>query len=412
MKVVLISRDYPPLRGGVSDHTFHLAEALSEQGQDVHVLTSMDCSINGHARGQVSVHPAIKKWRLRSIPAILRSIDGISPEKIVLQYVPNMYSHYAMPFFIVLLTVLLRLKGYSQTTVFHEVAYRMHKNRPKYWAVSLMQRLIAHCILLATDDAVTSVELYQSMFISMKKRIHMIPVGSNILPVKMATIESVNITQMIAPYGETILATFGADAPQRQNDILLKAVRKYNRQCSGPGLKILFVGGMQKKCIKELINRSKELDIEKALCFTGYLDSSEVYKCLALSDLFVIFDVWEKEGNGGASAKSGALAAAYAAGLPVMSCKGDLTDDFFQHKENIFFVDRISTRHVLKGIKEIMSDRRLRQRLRRNSLKSFQSKLAWPVIARSFMHVMEEAGGQDQLLDELPCEAVEKGACH
>lgn len=412
MRVVLISKDYPPLRGGVSDHTYHLANALSEQGREVHVLTSMDHGIAAGTKGRVTVHPVIKKWGAGCIPTILRTIDGISPERVVLQYVANMYSYYAMPFYIVLLTVLLRLKGCSQTTVFHEVAYRMNISKPKYWGVSLMQRLIAHLILLVSNNAVTSVELYRSMFTAMKKRIHMIPVGSNILPVKMVTTDSIKITQMIAPHGETILATFGADAPQRKNDSLLKAVSKYNRQCNGPGLKILFIGGMQEECRNELIKLSKELDIEEALYFTGYLESSEVYKYLALSDIFYIFDVWGKEGKGGASSKSGALTAAYAAGLPVLSCKGDLTDDLFRHRENIFFVDKVSANSVLKGVKEILHDRMLRQKLRRNSQKYFESKLAWPVIAGRFIDVMEGTEAPGQPIEELTCEVVEKGACH
>lgn len=100
MRLLIISRDFPNIIGGVSDHTHHLQRALSMKDSEVYVLTSRDKRIVGEIADSVSVLPFVDKWGIRGLIKIIREIKKINPDWILLQYVPHMYSSYAVPFYI------------------------------------------------------------------------------------------------------------------------------------------------------------------------------------------------------------------------------------------------------------------------------------------------------------------------
>ncbi len=92
----LITPEYPPQSGGVSDYTEQVAQGLAEAGEDVHVWCT---TLAGPARtdGSVHIHP-----ELGSItPADLRSVDEQlnrfpSPRRILVQWVPHGYRYRSM----------------------------------------------------------------------------------------------------------------------------------------------------------------------------------------------------------------------------------------------------------------------------------------------------------------------------
>ncbi len=389
MRVVLISRDYPPVSGGVGDHTYHLANALSDKGYEVHVLTSENKSITEGQGNNVAVLPSVETWGLRGIPGIIREVEKIKPDLVMLQYVPNMYSHYAMPLQMAMLAVVLRLKGHKQLSVFHEIAYRLNLKKPKYWAVIFIQRLIAFIMHLASHHSVTSIDFYRRMFRPFHCSIRKVPVGSNILPVRFENTERAYLAGRTAPDDEIIISTFGTNPPQRKNHAMLRAVHEYNSTSSGPFLKVLFIGNISGESRKELSDLSKELQIEKFVDFTGHLNSKDVYKYLRISNLFFLFDIWGDNAEGGASAKSGSLIAAYAAGLPIISCRGDMTDDLFRHRENIYLINDVNTDNILTAIKELIEDNSLAQTLVYNAVKTYEEQLDWPVIAEQFRNIFD-----------------------
>jgi len=89
--------------------------------------------------------------------------------------------------------------------------------------------------------------------------------------------------------------------------------------------------------------------------------------------------------QGNSAGKSTALAAAFQAGLPILGCKGKLTDpNYFHHRENVYLIDTCSEETAHRAIKELINDDALRQILRENAKKTFMQKFSWDIIANLY----------------------------
>jgi len=97
-------------------------------------------------------------------------------------------------------------------------------------------------------------------------------------------------------------------------------------------LKVLIIG--KASLDKNLMRMIKELDLKTIVYLAGILSQKEIYRHLAISDLFVFI---ETDAYGGASIKSTSLAAAYAAKLPIIGNRGILTDDFSEIKKYLSY---------------------------------------------------------------------------
>src|ERR1700741_1413704 len=165
MKLLFISRDFPNMFGGVGDYTYHLSKTLSEKGHEVYVLTSNDERVIGFRDGGlkeseinpdlnsysgtrvpkqwgfVKVFHLINRWSFVSLFQIIKKIRKINPDRVILQYVPHMYSYYGTPVYIGLLSILLWVMRFKLITTFHELGTGFEFKKPRYWGVSILQKL-------------------------------------------------------------------------------------------------------------------------------------------------------------------------------------------------------------------------------------------------------------------------------
>lgn len=386
MKLLLISRDFPNIFGGVSDYTYHLSKALAEKGMKVYVLTSKDKRVikedyDIKGMGCVKVLPVVERWSFLGVLQIIRGIRKINPHCVLLQYVPHMYNKYGIPIYIAIFSILLSIKRFKLITTFHEVAIRFNIKKPKYWIIAIIQRIIAYILCICSKKIIVSIEYYRKMLNPFFKKIIIIPVSSNILPINLNEKEKTNFRDRIAPNGEFIIVTFGSGAPWRRNDILLEASKKIINDLSY-SLKIVFLGRMgnspQGNLIKSL---SQKYGINKNVILPGYLEGDEIYKYLVISDLFVLLD---SDAYGGVSTKSTALTSAYAAGLPILANKGILTDNFLKHKKNIFLIDNLDVDAVIQAIIELINNRQLLNNLKKGSINTYRNYLTWDEIANKY----------------------------
>ncbi len=385
MKLLLISRDFPNIIGGVSDYTYHLSKALAEKGHNVYVLTSFNDKIIRNIEGNVKVLPLVKSWNFRGLPQIIKEIKKVNPDWVLLQYVPHMYSHYAIPVYIAMLSVILRFSGHKLLTTFHEVAIRFDLKKPKYWVIALIERAITYILCACSQKIVVSIDYYCKMLKRFNSKICRIPVGSSIIPYEVGAETLKRIKEQVAPNGEIIVSTFGSGASWIRNDVLLEAVNKLIKE-QGILLKIIFLGGIGDSYQKNIIESlAKRLNIEKNIFITGYLQSNEIYKYLAVSDFFVLLD---NNAYGGISTKSTSLASAYAAKLPIIGNRGILTDDFFKDKENILLINSVDSREVEKGILELFKNYDLCNKLKRGSEETYKDYLSWGRISESYTAII------------------------
>jgi glycosyltransferase involved in cell wall biosynthesis len=408
MKLLLISRDFPNIFGGVSDYTYHLSKALAEKGHEVYVLTSDDervigakdgglkeseinSNLNSYSSacvskqgGFVKIFPVIDRWSFSRLFQIVREIRKINPDRVMLQYVPHMYSYYGTPLYIGLLSILLCLMRFKLITTFHELGTGFEFKKPRYWGVSALQKLTAYFVCIASDKIVVSIEADRKILWGFRNKVHRIPIGSNILPIYVSDNEKEGLRAKIANSKEIIISTFGSNP--RRNDVLVRIIKRLKDE-NIPS-KLLIIGKFPDKWIEAIKVKAKELEISDAIYFTGFIKSEDVYRHLSISDIFIILEEIYPGGWGGVSTKSTSLASAFAAGLPAIGSKGGMTDeDFFIHEDNIALVDSLDEEVISKEIKKLIANPIFMENLKTGAARTFEMKLSWSIIAKRYMEV-------------------------
>jgi glycosyltransferase involved in cell wall biosynthesis len=299
-----------------------------------------------------------------------------------------MYNYYGVPLYIIVLAMALRIMGFNLMTTFHEVAIRFNWRQPKYWVIAIFQRLIAYVLGLCSNKIIVSIELFKEMLKPFRRKIHRIPVGSNIIPVTLSREEITQLRAKIAPHGEVIISTFGAGAAWRRTDIMLQAINQFMK-VSGRSVIVLILGSQGDRdnknydTLKQLINT---FGLEKSVYLTGYLEPIEVFKHLSAANLFVLLD---SDAYGGVGTKSTSLMAAYAAGLPIIGNQGLLTDSLLRHDENIYLIDSLDLGEIVGAITSLIDNQSLRQRLVEGSIKTYRDCLRWERIAKKHCEVLD-----------------------
>ncbi|MFW5761613.1 MAG: glycosyltransferase family 4 protein [Cyclobacteriaceae bacterium] len=380
MKAVLITNNFPPLKDGVGDHSWHLADGLCQVGYDVEVLSVANPKIKKESsKPAFKLSPIIRNFGISGILNLGKIIAGRKADVVLFQYVPYAYSQWGVPFPLIFLYGYLRFKGIKVLTIVHEPFIRFGAGF-KYVGVALAQRLIALFIFGLSSALVTSIGLYKKMLTPFNHNIFQIPIGSNITPVTLTNDEKVRLRLQYALPDTYLIATFGNRDPTLLLDALRILVQNQH------SVKVLFLGNNNKLDAKR--KKGDYADLLPHLFTTGFLEPEPLFKLLLISDIFVLPENVDTKGRGGASLKSGSLAAAYSAGLPIISNRGDMTDACLKHKENIYFTDNDAT-DLANSIRNILDDHSLRNSLRVNALAFYKNYLSWDKALLSYEEIIK-----------------------
>ena len=124
----IITGEYPPQLGGVSDYTFQVSQEMAKSGDKVHVwspATHLECvqpdAAEVHALPKGFGRRWLKEldWRLRSYAA---------PRNILIQYVPHMYGWKSMN--LAFCWWIFRQRKHNVCVMFHEVAFPFRSGQP------------------------------------------------------------------------------------------------------------------------------------------------------------------------------------------------------------------------------------------------------------------------------------------
>lgn len=384
MKILILCRNYPDIICGVGDNTFYLSKALSERGFNVSILTSKDKKIITEVNKNIDVIPVIEKWSFRHLPKIIREIKLINPDWIFLQYVPQMYNPYAVPFYLIFLLLILRTYNFKILVIFHEVAIRLDWKKPKYWVIAIIQRIIAYLLCFYSQKVVTSIEKYSRMLYFFSSKITIIPVGSSISQINIYENDRSILKQRLTPSGEFLISTFGCNP--KNNHILFDALKKITQE--GIPTRLLLIG-FSNEWINKMKKKADGLGINDKIIFTGILNRSDIYRFLCISDLFITLEELDYRGWGGISIKSSSVASAFAAGLPILSNRGDMTGNFFRHGENAYLINSIDLNEIVSGFKTIFLNRDLLMHIKKGAEKTFKNQLDWPVLGGMFTKIIQ-----------------------
>ncbi len=350
----------------MGDYTWNLSQALSQKGVQVHVVCREQEKIE--ELPGVTIHPVVKNWGFQVDDIILGIIRRVQPDWVGLQYVPYGFNRLGFPISLTVLLAKIKHLGVPIGITFHEVHVRLKGWRG--WLIGNIQRQIARSLCGKAKVCVTSIEFYKTLLAPFHNTIRVIPVGSNIPDHPVSQISRHALRQRHFQEDVFLISTFG----DRNHDVLTESIANLNE--TGANIGLLICGKTR------TANRYKNLPWVYS---TGQLPASEINAWLQSSDLFVMPDFLGPEGEGGACLKSGSLAAAFAAGLPVIGVQGDMTGQPLIHGQNIWLLSGNKVIDFREAIAFAVKNKSLCSQLRMGGRALYSTYLAWDIISNQYL---------------------------
>jgi glycosyltransferase involved in cell wall biosynthesis len=215
----LITGEYPPKPGGVSDYTRLVAGALAEAGAAVHVWTPRVAGDPPETPG-VTVHREAPGWAKEDRERVGRALDLCpSPRRLVVQYVPGAWGQRGANLgFTRWLRGRLR-KGDEVWAMVHEGFYIVHPGDPfKYRVLALIHRMMMRNLLAASTRVYYSMPYWDEKLRAHEPRsgrprpMSWLPVPSTI-PVVDDPAGVASARARVDPGGRSVIGHFGTFGP-------------------------------------------------------------------------------------------------------------------------------------------------------------------------------------------------------
>ncbi|MGB8510838.1 MAG: glycosyltransferase family 4 protein [Pyrinomonadaceae bacterium] len=374
----IITGEYPPLQGGVSDYTRIVAEGLTAAGDEVvvwcpalagdgrsrDVCETRACDDEGS--GYMSSHGLTVRRELASFaPSDWRRLGRMldeerAPRRLLVQYVPHLYGYRAMNLPLCLwLWKRARFDGDEVQIVLHEPFLDFGGN-PRQRAVAFVQRLMAAVILNGACRVWTTTRAWEDCWrpyaFGRRVRFNWLPVPCTI-PVACDPTSSSDTVSVRARYvpraGHSLVGHLGT-YPQHiaaQLRLALPALLAKNASVS-----VLLMGRGSTYTRDALI--ASHPSLAGRIHATGLLDERELSTHLAACDVLV------QPFTDGVSTRRTSVMAGLAHGLPIVTTCGRLTETLWAKSNAVKLVPADDAAALSAGIEQLLNDAPERTRLR------------------------------------------------
>jgi glycosyltransferase involved in cell wall biosynthesis len=310
----IITGEYPPQTGGVSDYTRLVAHGLIAEGSIVHVWAP-ECGGRDETIAGLEIHRLPGHFGPRALAALRRTLPCGPEHPVLVQYVPHAYGCKAMnlPFCL----WLNMLRRHSVTVMFHEVVFPLRRGQPlRHQMLGAITRIMARLasrsatrIMVASARAETILQGWGT-----PAPISWVPVPSNI-PVVGDVTATRRLRQKYAGPEELVLGHFS-----NYSDFSVKRLCRImpTLLASDGRLRLLLLGGNSIEFRDKLINAHP--GFAQRIHATGRLEPRELSSALSACDLMV------QPYPDGVSTRRGSMMAALAHGRAIVTNSGMSTE--------------------------------------------------------------------------------------
>ncbi|CAN5311836.1 hypothetical protein BH09GEM1_BH09GEM1_18810 [soil metagenome] len=354
----IITCEYPPLVGGVSDHTLLLASALARAGDVVDVWTPPGDGAPPHVAG-VTVHVLPSLFKLDSLRMLRRVLKEQLPDtRVLVQYVPTGFGLWMMNVPFAMLLYAQRKRGLD--VYFHEVGFIIsQEKRLRRKLVGTMHLVMnwlsvrsARRIFVAIPEWQRRLEKLGVRLTYGRRSLTWVPVPSNVPDVVDPAVTAEIRASLLSGGGNTIIGHFGTFG-RFHTAILLPAFTRVLDE--GPDRIVLLVGRNSGIMRDALIARRPEL--APRIRATGGVAAEAVSEHLSACD--ILLQPYED----GASARRGSLMAGLALGLPIVSNRGSVTGTIWSSRAAVYLVNSPNAVDLAAGVDELLATPTLRASL-------------------------------------------------
>lgn len=345
----ILTGEYPPRPGGVSDYTRVLARALAGAQCEVHVWCPGDRDTDADEEG-VAVHRLARCYSPTRLGRLGRRLDAVPSRGVLLvQYAPNAFGLKGLNVFFCL-WVLLRARraGDDVRVMFHEPFFYFTTRRPWRNLLAIVHRGMAALLLAASRRVYVSIpawrELLRPFQWGSRAPVEWLPIPSTIecVPRPAPTDAPRQLTiGHFGTYGEHARRALGDCVPR-----LLHSIPTLHARCLGRGGSE-FVAAV----VRDHPNLAGRLRA------SGPLPSGELAAQLHACDVVV------QPYLDGVSSRRTTIMAALVNGVPAVTTIGPLTEPVWMSSGAVSLVPTNDISALVIAVEELLADAELRRQL-------------------------------------------------
>jgi glycosyltransferase involved in cell wall biosynthesis len=362
----IITPEYPPQPGGVSDYTAQVAAGLAEAGEEVHVWCPRTADA-GFAASAVRVHRDLGGVTTQDLRAIGEQLDRFpAPRRILVQYVPHGYGRRSMNVpFCTWLWRRVKNDGDTLEIMVHE-AFLTFEGSWRQYGAALVHRLMTIILLRAATRVwfsnTESERRWRSYTLGRGIPFQWLPVPSNIGVARdEAAIQA--LRRRYLPGNGLLLGHFGTyGAPVLS--VLEPIVSKIAREM--PGQALLLMGAGSQEFRKQLLERYPAW--EQDLHATGSLAPQDLSCHIAACDLLI------QPYPDGASTRRTSLMVGLSHGKPILTTSSNVMEPLWEQWGAVGLTPTGDAAAFIKLLSDLLQNPSERARMGLAALKLYQER--------------------------------------
>jgi glycosyltransferase involved in cell wall biosynthesis len=353
----LVTPEYPPQNGGVSDYTSRLAAAMARQGEEVHVWCPGTSGLE-ITQDRVHVHRDFGTFRPFDLRHVALALDRFAgPRRLIVQWVPHGYGYRSMnlPFCWWLERRAARQQDHV-TLVVHEpfLTFRWWSMRQS--AAALVHRLMVVVTLRAAKRVWVTIPEWERQLRPYSPRrgveFGWLPIFSNI-PVLRDASRTSGIRARFARDGQLLIGHFGTFG-----SLITPLLRPILEALANEGqCNILLMGEHSDEFREQLIGEQPH--IASVLHATGRLSAEELSSHLAACDLMI------QPYPDGVSSRRSSFLAGFCNSIPTVTTTGWLTESFWANSGAVALAPAGDAAAFLAQVERLRSSAAERERMSR-----------------------------------------------
>lgn len=353
----IITGEYPPEQGGVSDYTRLVAAGLVDAGHTVHVWCPTIESRMSHNQGGLNVHPVlgdISPPDLRRAGSLLDEFER--PRRLLVQWVPHGYGRRAMNLpFCVWLWKRAKWNGDELNLMVHETFLPFKSGAWKQNVAAVVQRAMTVVLLNAAQRVWMSIPGWESrlrpFLIGRKIPFEWLPVPSNI-PVVDDSRGIEEVRKRYAAHNQHIVGHFGTYG-RHIGELLLNTLPEVMNDTPDCIVLLLGRGG---ESLRAMLVESHP-NLASRLFTTGALEAADLSRHMSACDVML-----QPYPDGISSRRTSAMAV-LSHGVPMVTTKGELTETLWDNSRATLLVP-VSDGGLAEAIKYLLDNAEQREALK------------------------------------------------
>ena len=359
----IITSEYPPQAGGVSDYTSLLARALHQAGDNVNVWApSVPDVSEERLEDGIVVHRTLGTFGAQNLAKAgekLREIR-LADCEVLVQWVPHGYGKRSMNVGFCRWVESLSHLGFQISAMVHEPGHELHKGPWRNRLIALVHRRMLRILLRSAHRVLISIPAWESYlrpYAPANLKFEWLPIPATIPVVsrKPADDSEIKVVGHLGTYASVMKA------------MLAPAISKLLE--TRPNSSFLLMGKGSEVFARALSARHPA--IAARIKSTGQLSDAALSRSISSCDMML------QPFPDGLSSRRTSLMNALAHGVAVVSNLGHLSEDFWDSSKAVAITDPA---HFVDTCIQLLDDATARKSIAEKGSQLYRSRFDWPNV--------------------------------